>query len=92
MKTEIQKSIRSNTIKKRLQVVSFIVLGITNITLLVLAIIGIIPSLTLLALIPFFLMMYKNVQMWDLYNDVIILQKYIFDEDFRQEYNNSQND
>ncbi len=92
MKTEIQKSIRSNTIKKRLQVVSFIVLGITNITLLVLAIIGIIPSLTLLALIPFSLMMYKNVQMWDLYNDVIILQKYIFDEDFRQEYNNSQND
>lgn len=92
MKTEIQKSIRSNTIKKRLQVVSFIVLGITNITLLVLVIIGIIPSLTLLALIPFFLMMYKNVQMWDLYNDVIILQKYIFDENFRQEYNNSQND
>jgi hypothetical protein len=86
MSNEIKKSIRKNIIKRKIQLYAFIFLGVIGLGLITVVILGILSLYTLLALIPIALMMYKNTQMWDLYNDVVILQKYIHDEAFRNEY------
>ena len=86
MSNEIKNRIRKNIIKRKIQLYAFILLGIIGIGLTTLVVLGLFNIQTLLALIPIALMMRKNTQMWDVYNDLIILQKFIHDEDFRKEY------
>jgi hypothetical protein len=86
------KKMFSSTKRKRdLQFILFILTGIISVSLIVISFLGILPFSSLTVLIPMGLMMHKNTQLWDFYNDVLILQQYMFDEDFRNEYDNEHN-
>lgn len=86
MSNEVKKRIRKNIIKRKIQLYAFILLGVIGLGLIATVIFYNIPVKILLALIPIALMMKKNIQMWDLYNDLVILQKFIHDDEFRDEY------
>lgn len=86
MLNEVKKRIHKNIIKRKIQLYAFILLGVIGLGLIITVIFCNLPVKILLALIPIALMMKKNVQMWDLYNDLVILQKFIHDDEFRDEY------
>lgn len=86
MSNEVKKRIRKNIIKRKIQLYAFILLGVIGLGLITTVIFCNLPVKILLALIPIALMMRKNTQMWDLYNDLVILQKFIHDDEFRDEY------
>jgi len=87
----MKKEIIKNTIKRKLQLYAFIFLGLVGIGLIVFTVKGVVDPSTLIVLIPIILMMKRNAQMWEVYNDVTILQKYITDKRFRLKYKEENN-
>lgn len=85
-------SIRSVKIKRDLQFIAFIITGIIGLGVILLTIFDLLPVMTLFSLIPFALMMKRNVQMWDLYNDVFILRKCLTDKDYLNKILNESKD
>lgn len=86
MKNGIKKDIQKNITRRKAQFLMFILLGAIGVGLTTLVFTGLLPKGSILALIPLIAMMVQHVQMWDLYNDIIILQKYITDKEFQEEF------
>lgn len=86
MKNGIKKDIQKNITRRKAQFLMFILLGAIGVGLTTLVFTGLLPNGSILALIPLIAMMVQHVQMWDLYNDIIILQKYITDKEFKEEF------
>jgi hypothetical protein len=85
-KKEINKILSPTIIKRKLQLHMFILLGLLSVSIIVLVCMGIFTSPSLLALIPFILMMKHNIDMWELYNSTCILQKVLHDKEFYEEF------
>ena len=83
----MKKLIKYSIFRRNCQLVMFVVPAVTQLILVGLVIAGLIPVNCLYAMIPIGAMMVYHVKKWDLYNDVVILQKYSSDKKFREEFN-----
>jgi len=88
---EMKSDIRKSIIKRNIQLYAFILLGIIGVGIIVTTILGITNPYILSALIPIVLMMRRNAKMWDVYDGMVFLQRYLWDEDFANEYDKNQN-
>ena len=85
-KKEINKILTPTIIKRKLQLHAFIILGAVGVCIITLVCMGIFGLITLTALIPVVLMMKYNIDMWEVYNSVCILQKVLHDKEFYEEF------
>lgn len=74
--------IKPTIIKRNMQLVAFIITTIVSLGIIIASIMGNLPMGSLIALIPATLMNIQNIKMWDVYNDIIVLQKCMFDKEF----------
>lgn len=77
---------QGDKLSRDLQLVSFITLAVITIGMITLAVMDLMPIGCLLAFIPMGLMMKKNIEMWEFYNDILILRKIMRSKEFRKIY------
>lgn len=77
---------QGDKLNRNLQFVSFIILALIAMGMITLAVMDMMPMGCLLAFIPMVLMMKKNIEMWEFYNDILILKKIMQSKEFKKLY------
>ncbi len=77
---------QGDKLSRNLQLVSFITLSVIAMGMITLAVMDLMPIGCLLAFIPMALMMKKNIEMWEFYNDILILRKIMRSKEFKKIY------
>jgi len=77
---------QGDKLSRNLQFVSFIILALIAMGMITLAVMDMMPMGCLLAFIPMVLMMKKNIEMWEFYNDILILKKIMQSKEFKKLY------
>jgi ABC-type lipoprotein release transport system permease subunit len=77
---------QGDKLSRNLQFVSFIVLALIAMGMITLVVMDMMPIGCLLAFIPMVLMMKKNIEMWEFYNDILILRKIMRSKEFKKLY------
>lgn len=77
---------QGDKLSRNLQFVSFIVLALIAMGMITLAVMDLMPIGCLLAFIPMVLMMKKNIEMWEFYNDILILREIMRSKEFKKIY------
>ena len=77
---------QGDKLSRDLQFVSFIVLALIAMGMITLVVMDMMPIGCLLAFIPMVLMMKKNIEMWEFYNDILILRKIMRSKEFKKLY------